>query len=206
MKTFVKKILGLMASLFYLPKIMKVFKWVKNNFILCAYEKRFYRIGKNCCFGDNLALRHEECIEIGDNFAGGQYLTMEAWKEYQGVKYSPHISIGNDVLFTNFVQISCIDEVTIGDNVLLGNAVYISDNDHGQFNKENLGIPPAKRELNSKGPVRIGNNVWIGRHVSVLSGVTIGDNSVIGANSVVTKDIPPNCVAVGSPAKIIKSI
>lgn len=206
MKKFVKKILGVLSWLFYWPKFIKAFRWIKNNFISCVYERRFYKIGKNCSFGENLVLRHEECIEIGDNFIGGQYLTMEAWKEYQGVKYSPHISIGDDVLFTNFVQISCVDKIIIGNNVLLGNAVYISDNNHGEFNKENLDVPPAKRELYSKGPVKIGNNVWIGRHVSVLSGVTIGDNCVIGANSVVTKDIPPNSIAVGSPAKVIKSI
>ena len=96
--------------------------------------------------------------------------------------------------------------MTIGNNVLLGHAVYISDNNHGMSNSDALKIPPVERQLYSKGAVRIGNNVWIGRHVCIMPGVTIGDNCIIGANSVVTKDVPANCVAVGLPAQIIKMI
>lgn len=67
-------------------------------------------------------------------------------------------------------------------------------------------MPPIKRQLNSKGETIIGNKVWLGDNVVVLSGVKIGNNSIIGANSVVTKDIPSFSIAVGSPAKVIKTI
>ncbi|MBQ4059178.1 MAG: hypothetical protein IJD40_09635 [Lachnospiraceae bacterium] len=69
-----------------------------------------------------------------------------------------------------------------------------------------MNISPVQRKLSSKGPVKIGKNVWIGRCTSILSGVTIGDNVIVGANSVVTHDIPDNCMAVGVPAKIIKRL
>ena len=69
-----------------------------------------------------------------------------------------------------------------------------------------IDIPPAKRSLTSKGPVKIGKNVWVCRQVTILSGVSIGENSIIGANSVVNKDIPPNCVAAGNPAVVVKTI
>ena len=63
---------------------------------------------------------------------------------------------------------------------------------------------PLKREIFSKGPIRIGDNVWIGDEVTILSGVNIGNNSVIAANSVVTKDVPDDCYALGTPAEIKK--
>jgi acetyltransferase-like isoleucine patch superfamily enzyme len=67
-------------------------------------------------------------------------------------------------------------------------------------------IAPALRDLFSKGPVRIGKRVWIGENACILPGVSIGDGAVIGAGSVVTKDIPPNSIAAGNPAKVIRTI
>lgn len=75
------------------------------------------------------------------------------------------------------------------------------DNDHGNTNKESLMIPPIERKLVSKGPIVIGNHVWIGDKVTILSGVTIGEGAVIAANAVVTKDVPAYSVVVGNPAK-----
>jgi acetyltransferase-like isoleucine patch superfamily enzyme len=69
-----------------------------------------------------------------------------------------------------------------------------------------LELPPMSRPLVSKGAVIIKDNVWIGEGVAIMPGVTIGENSIIATNAVVTKDIPPNCVAAGVPAKVIKII
>ena len=71
---------------------------------------------------------------------------------------------------------------------------------------ESMKKSPVEREIYSKGAVRIGNNVWIGDKATILPGVTIGDGVIIGANSVVTKNIPDYCVVGGNPAKVIKSI
>ena len=109
-------------------------------------------------------------------------------------------------MFTDHVQVSCARCVTIGDHVLVGPNVFISDNAHGSADVSAIGVPPLNRPLAIKGPVTIGNNVWIGKGAVILSGVTIGDNAIIGANAVVTKDVPANCVAAGVPARIVKGL
>ena len=116
------------------------------------------------------------------------------------------ISIGKNVQLNDYVHIGAIDSITIGNNVLIASKVFITDHNHGDYskdNQENPNIFPSKRTLYSKA-VSIQDNVWIGETVSILPGVTIGKGSIIGTMSVVTKDIPPYCIAVGSPAKVIK--
>lgn len=117
------------------------------------------------------------------------------------------IVFGNNVQINDYVHISAIEKVDIGDNVLMASHVYISDNSHGQYKGVEgdtaPSVPPIKRPY-FVAPVKIGNNVWLGEGVIVMPGVTIGDGCVIGAHSIVNKDIPANTVAVGSPAKIVK--
>lgn len=93
----------------------------------------------------------------------------------------------------------------IGDNCLTGKWVTITDNSHGETDYDSLLLPPNKRNITSKGPIVVGNNVWIGDKATILPGVTIGDGAVIAANAVVTKDVPAYCVVGGNPAKIIKN-
>lgn len=78
-------------------------------------------------------------------------------------------------------------------------------NSHGKSERSVLDMNPNLRPIESKGSVVIGNNVWLGDNVIVLPGVTIGDGVIVGANSVVTKNIPSYSVAVGNPAKVVKS-
>lgn len=105
------------------------------------------------------------------------------------------------------MHISSIEKVEIGDNVLMASFVYISDNSHGCYKGIEQDIPPTIPPIKRKyfvSPVSIGRNVWIGENVMIMPGVDIGEGSVIGAHSVVTKSIPANSIAVGSPAKVIK--
>ena len=90
--------------------------------------------------------------------------------------------------------------------MLTGKWVTITDNSHGNVTVENLILPPANREVLSKGKVKIGKNVWIGDKASIMPGVKIGDGVIVGANSVVTKDIPSYCLVAGNPARIIKKL
>lgn len=114
--------------------------------------------------------------------------------------YGKHIHVGKR-FFANF-SLTILDEalVTFGDDCFIGPNVSIYTACHS--------TNPLERNTRQEWakPVRIGNNVWIGGSVTILPGVTIGDNVTIGAGSVVTRDIPANSIAVGNPAKVIKSI
>ena len=109
----------------------------------------------------------------------------------------------------DFVHICAMDKVEIGDGCLFASHVYISDNSHGNYNnidgacQSSPDVQPDHREYVTK-PGKVGSNCWLGEGVIVMPGVTIGDGCVIGAHSVVNKDIPPACIAVGSPAKVVK--
>ena len=89
----------------------------------------------------------------------------------------------------------------------MGSKIYISDHNHGIYSGElqdSPYIPPKQRKLTQGEPIRIGDRVWIGEFVTILPGVTIGEGAIIGAMSVVTHDIPPNTIALGSPARVVK--
>lgn len=120
---------------------------------------------------------------------------------------SPILYIGKNVQINDYVHIGVTNEIRIGDNTLIASKVFISDHNHGAYNGEiqsNPNQPPLERVLESK-KVIIGNNVWIGEYVAILPGVTIGDGAIIGSMSVVSKDVPAYTIAVGVPAKGIKS-
>ena len=116
--------------------------------------------------------------------------------------HTEEMEIGNNVRIEDFCVLN--GNITIGNNVLTGRYVYISDNSHGKNIESELNTPPSLRPLYAKGPVVIGNNVWIGESARILSGVTIGDGAIIGANAVVTHDVPSGAVVGGVPAKVIK--
>ena|SRR3569833_3199784 len=101
-----------------------------------------------------------------------------------------------------------MERVVIGNNVLMASKIYISDCTHGSYSGNEFDsdpeIPPAERPLIAQ-PVVIEDNVWLGEFVSVLPGVTIGKGTIVGANSVVSRSLPPYVIAVGTPAKVIKN-
>lgn len=145
-------------------------------------------------------------ITIGNNSTIQSHCILGCWLKYAGVEYTPTLNIGNNCNIGEHTHISAINSITIGDGLLTGRYVYIGDNSHGELSVEEADIPPIRRTLKSKGPILIGNNVWIGDKVTILSGVTIGDNAIIAANSVVTHDVPRNSVVAGAPAKIVKEL
>lgn len=202
--------------------INKVSYWVSGLYMsgayrgICFYKRCLYSNilqrkfrTENLRYDANIydvKIKGKDYITIGKNFVCRKGLRLEAIDDYFGKKYIPHIEIKENVDLGNDCHIGAVEKIYLGNNVLIGNKVYITDHSHGNARKNEIETEPIKRELFVKGPVIIKDNVWIGDNVVILSGVTIGNNSIIGANAVVTKSVPDNCVVAGVPARIIRAL
>lgn len=176
-----------------------------RNVIYTMWIRNFIGyVGSHTVFAKKFTIVGGDYVTIGEKNYFAEGCMVSAWDQYNGYGYNPQIVIGNDCHFGKNNHITCCNKVIIGNGLLTGMFVLISDNSHGGISAEELSIPPLDRQLVSKGEVVIGNNVWIGDKVAILSGVHIGDGAIIGANSVVTKDIPANSVVGGIPAKVLR--
>ncbi|MFD0976356.1 acetyltransferase [Salinimicrobium gaetbulicola] len=149
-------------------------------------------------------LRGKKYIKFDSGFTTGYNCRIDAFPLNQNSL--PIIEIGKNVQLNDYVHIGAINSIIIEDNVLIASKVFITDHNHGSYSGKNCdapNTPPASRKLFSK-KVHIEKNVWIGEFVSILPGVRIGEGSIIGTMSVVTKSIPPHSIAIGSPARVIK--
>lgn len=143
-----------------------------------------------------LEKRNDMLSEMFAEIGEGCYIEPPLHANWAG----KHVHFGKNV-YANF-NLTLVDDthIYVGDNVMFGPNVTVATAGH-----------PILPELRAKGyqynaPVRIGNNCWIGACAVILPGVTVGDNTVIGAGSVVTKDIPEGCVAVGNPARVLRKV
>lgn len=195
---------GKLWTFAYIPSVCQAMESTLAYIYTGVHARRFKAWGNSSCMAWGCTLRNPQYITVGCNnvFLRNTAISVTPTTDFK----LPQINIGNNCHFGIRNHITCINNITIGDNLLTGGYVLISDNAHGTADKNTLNIPPFDRPLVSKGGVTIGNNVWIGDKVSILAGVHIGDNAIIGANSVVTKDIPANSVAAGIPARIIKQL
>lgn len=145
-------------------------------------------------------------ISLGRSVSFGKRAIIEAWYDSSSL-LKPEIKIGDNVTVGDDCFITSVNSITIGNNVLIAQKVTITDNSHGELSRrEELEFHPSKRCVFSKGPVVIEDNVWIGDKATICPNVRVGKGSVIGANSVVTKDVPPYAVVAGAPAIILKII
>lgn len=145
-------------------------------------------------------IRNEGILKIGVGFSANAGLVLDVFgKESQ-------LIIGNNVMANYRLHIGSAKFIKIGSNTLFGSDCTVMDHLHGSYSGKYQSdplIPPAQRDLMSL-PIVIGNNCWFGDRVFIMPGVTIEDGVVVGAGSIVTKDIPQNSLAVGAPAKVIK--
>lgn len=179
--------------------------WNKaSKVVYTAWVKNEFKQTGDISIGKGLILVGGKSIVIGNKTGFGKDGVLQAWHSYKGDLFTPSLTIGDNCWIGDYFNISTISSITIGNGVLMGRWVTILDNAHGKTDYESLKIPPCERRLYTKSDVKIDNNVWIGDKVTILSGVHIGEGAVVGANSVVTKDIPAYSVAAGIPAKVIK--
>lgn len=173
---------------------------------------KFANEPKNLHFQSPRRISNPDRIWIGDNVSLGPGCLLSATKRYPGkfmqgatnvdvIEYEPEIRIGNRVSATGYLTVGAASRVEIGDDALLASHIFIGDNQHGHTR---IDIPFKYQQLEGIAPVSIGRGCWIGEHVVIMPGVTIGEMSIIGANSVVTKSIPARSIAVGAPARVIR--
>lgn len=196
-----KNIFGRFLKKFYKHQILYQDVFAKKEFVNsiskasadCQIKYPFYLLGG----------KH---VSVGSNFIAGPGLRIEAWDKYQNQNFEPQILIGDNVVLNFNVHIGAIDLIQIGNYVLIGSNVLITDHSHGSPTAEELSTPPLLRPLSSKGPTIIEDNVWICEGACILSGVKVGKGAIIGANSVVARDVAAGDVVGGVPARVLKSI
>lgn len=171
--------------------------WYFNHFVRPACDY----------FGDHHTIMKPWYVSIsGPNIRVGKCATMigepDSWVKIGvwGTEEVPgEITIGDYVLMSPGTRISAAAKIEIGDSVMMAHGVYITDADwHGIYDRS--------KRTDEITPVVIKDNVWLGDRSTVLKGVTIGENSIVAANTVVTKDVPANVVVAGNPAKIVKQL
>lgn len=162
-------------------------------------------MGDNVFIGKRVLLLNSNNITIGSNSKIAEECIIETRLCDATGKYG-EIAIGNGCQIGAYTHLTSINQIILGNNVLTGRYVLITDNSHGETSREEMEISPMKRKVVSKGAVVIDDNVWIGDKVSIMPGVHIGEGSIIAANAVVTKNIPPYSIAAGVPAKVIRIV
>lgn len=170
------------------------------------FRARGVKFGSNMTILGNIKVINKGSITIGDNFmfVSGESISPIS-SNLQGsfyVEEGGEVSIGNNVGMTS-TRMWIAKGLTVGDNVKVGANVLLMDTDTHQVDylQRREGHGPI-----ASAPITIEDDVWIGAQCIILKGVTIGARSVIGAGSVVTKDIPADCIAAGNPCRVIRSL
>jgi maltose O-acetyltransferase len=179
--------------------------WYQQWFLFT--EKPIHRkivVGKGVVFHVPVRGGGEGTIQIGDNTNLGLRLSGRLGSGailLQARTLESEITIGENSWLNNNTGLCAVQSIRIGNQCRIGELVAIMDADFHEIDPalRNRGVGTVK-------PVTIGNNVWIGSRAMILKGANIGDNSVIAAMSVVTSNIPANCVAAGVPARVIRKI
>jgi len=146
--------------------------------------------------GNVLEALLEGRLEIGPQTV----LEPDVWLTAPG---AARIRVGGGTFLNIGVMVASLELVEIGEHCMFANGCFISDGSH-RFDDPDKPVP--WQGFTTKGPTHIGDNVWCGAHAVITSGVTVGERSVIGANSVVTTDIPPFSIAAGAPARVLRTI
>lgn len=164
------------------------------------YKSKLYKIstGKHCYIGLNVNIVNHGTITLDDNV-----IIRPSTELYTHLRKKSILKFGNGTEIGRDSTISSFNKITFGKDVITGPHVYIADHNHEYKNPE---IPISKLGVrcSQNDSVYIGDGCWLGTNVVIAGNINIGKHCVIGANSVVTKDIPDYCIAVGSPAKVVK--
>ena len=178
--------------------LINFLRTIKYNFWYNRNKTRFKSLGKGTVILSPLQINGKNNISLGERVVIG-YKSWLAAVAHTGEKECL-LQFGNGCAIGNFNHIYATKKIVLGNDVQTADKVYISDNIHDY---EDINVPVMRQKIRQLREVYIGDGSWLGENVCVI-GAVIGRNCVIGANAVVTKDIPDYSVAVGIPAKIIK--
>jgi acetyltransferase-like isoleucine patch superfamily enzyme len=181
---------------------LQKWRWYERNALPWNRARMHYELARRRCFarwplhGDVLDMLRDGRLELGEHvlFEPGVWLTGTA---------PARIRIGTGTFLNLGVMVAALDLVEIGAHCMFANGCFVTDADHRHDDPVK---PVPWQGFTSKGPTRVGDNVWCGANVVITSGVTVGERCVIGANSVVTRDLPAHSIAVGAPARVIKAV
>lgn len=140
-------------------------------------------------------------IQVGDDVVIHPRAFFSVIDQHRGKSYGARLVIGDRVKIGFDISIACAGSVTIEDDVLISDRAFIGDTYHDY---RDVSVPVLEQGLAEPRPVTVGRGSFLGINAAVLPGVTIGENACVGANAVVTKDVPPRSVAVGNPARVIR--
>lgn len=188
-------------SFFQLPQ--RLIRRIRRN----RFYKKYPNISRGSCvgidgIGTDCTLEGGDRITIGTNSLIGQGSELLVYEKHFDRLLASRLMIGDHVRITARCRITCAGMITIGDDTLFAPDVFITDHNHGMDPEAPCGYSPQDITVKD---VTVGKGVWLGQRVCILPGVTVGDHSIVGANSVVTHNIPPYTIAVGVPARVIKT-
>ncbi|HUG53073.1 MAG TPA: acyltransferase [Vicinamibacteria bacterium] len=182
-----------------------------------AYPWLLGSVGRNVTFGHGVVLRHPHKVHLGDDVVVDDLVVLDAkGATNRGIRAGTGVFLGRGTI------LSCKDgDITLGDHVNIGfhsevfSGSEVTVGRHGLFAAytylvggghefERGDVPVVEQERRSRG-IHLGENVWLGAGAKVMDGVTIGDGVVVGAGAVVTEDLPPGVVAVGVPARVVRT-
>ena len=204
-----KPVIGLkyIASILIHPytnfKVVRIFMQFKK---VATFDENTLSVGPNAsCTISGYSLKDKSKIVIGNNTIVRGVIRRDGHAQ---------INIGDNVYIGDDCIIAVSDYLTIGNNTLIAHGVHIIDNNSHPINwkdryLQNISYRVSNNEFQNKvscAGIEIGTHVWIGFNSFIAKGINIGDRSIIAANSVVTKSVPPDCIVAGNPAKIIKSL
>lgn len=173
---------------------------LKRHIVYKRYANQFANFGRDSMIKAPIRIIGAKHINIGQSVSILDGARIEAIESWGTSKYTPEILIDNGCEIGQGFHLTAVNKVLIHKNVLIAPYVYITDVEHDYKDV----MQSIKNQSLSYSETEIGEDSWIGIGVRILEGVHIGKHCIIGANSVVTKDIPENCVAVGIPARVVK--
>jgi acetyltransferase-like isoleucine patch superfamily enzyme len=188
--------LGLRGRIRRLREAVFLWRWRRR-----IGAREFARFGERSLVVHPLRIIGRDHIEIGDDVLIHEGAIFSVVDHFRGRDHQPRLRIGDRTNIGPRISFSCVGEIEVGEDILMAHDILITDSYH-EFHDPD--VPILHQPMAWPQPVNLGAGCFVGAHAVILGGVTVGANAFIGAGAVVTESVPPNCVVVGNPAKVVR--